>query len=580
MSRAPGCAALRRGLAVAVLVGLLLHPLGGGTGETVPGDPGTDALRGAWGLDHLWRALPPGGAGWWSAQVWFPYGALLVPLPGASAALLSPVSALLGPAAGAWAALAVQLWLLGFGAATLAAATTRRASVGLAAAGLVLGAPAIHAAWMDGTPEHLAWGLLPLGLAALVRARSRAPGIAGLGAAALLAVVPFDSPYAAVYAVPLGAAALATAGPRARAPVGVALLGALLGVLTFAALRHALGHPPSPPGLRAAEWATNAVHPLTCLDAAPRPRAPGTVPAAPPAAVLGAITGLVLLGIRRGAAPWALAAAAMALAAFGLHPALESVAPLRLVHAANAALHELPGFGEIRFPRRWWAPATLAAALAAGPGLARALRRLPRRAEGPVGLALGAAALLAGARHSGVWAPFPAAPLSAIAAADWIAAQPTPGAVLTLPHAPPPAADPARAPRPFGGIATPTVGADTLQLQLRHRRPILDGPALWTAAPLRIDLGLHFALRSLDALALPVREGRPIPPSARTGDGPLPRAAAIAALHAQGLRFVVIDRALYAGEGEALVGDAFAPWTAQVVDFADGEGLRVIRLRD
>jgi hypothetical protein len=42
----------------------------------------------------------------------------------------------------------------------------------------------------------------------------------------------------------------------------------------------------------------------------------------------------------------------------------------------------------------------------------------------------------------------------------------------------------------------------------------------------------------------------------------------------------MIDRALYAGEGEALLDAAFAPWAAETRDFADGEGVRVIRLRD
>ena len=577
MSRVGPHRAAALGLGTAALVGLLLHPLAGTPAGHLPGDPGTDVVRAAWGVAHLWRALPPDGALLWSSAAHFPQGALILPLPAVTAlpaSLLTPVA---GPVAAAWAQVAVALWMLGLGSALLALRTVGRVGPALAVAGVVLGAPAVHGALMDGTPEHLAWGLLPLGLAALLGARHRPLAIGGVGAAALFALLPFDSPYAAVYALPLGAAALALPGPRARAPLAVAAAGALLGVGAFALLQDAVAPPPSGLGTRLTEWSNNAADPLTCLESGPQPRAPQRPPAGLPVPVLAALLALAARGRPASTGPWALAALLMAAASFGLHPSLDTSPALAPVRALNEALLHLPGVGELRFPRRWWGPATLAAALAAAPGLARAL---PRRGQWAIGATFGVAALLAGVHHSGLWAPFPAAPLHRAESAAWVGAQPGDGAVLTLPHTPPPEAHPGTAPRPFAGLPVSTPGTGAQQLQLQHGRATVDGPALLTAAPMRIDLGLVFALRGLDALALPAREGRPIPPAARSGAGLVPREVALAAMHAQGLRFVMIDRALYAGEGEALLDAAFAPWAAETRDFADGEGVRVIRLRD
>jgi len=587
-------------LALAALTAALLAPVGDPFAAFI-GDPGADTLRGVWGLDHLRRSVLPPDSVLFSAEVQAPMGAWALILPFPSALLAALPAALLGPVAGWNAFVFGLLWAGAFATASLARLLSGSWAAGLVCGGVLLGQPAVLVAVADGTAEHIAFGLMALALAGL--ARSGAPGPAPRAAVAAVvpaAMLPLESPYLAVcflvLALPLVPGALA--GLRALGPAAAArrvALAAGLAVLGAAALAWVFGHFPG----REAESAAAAARAANSVSwerwppwaGTARPRDPSLVPNGLPGVATLATLALALAAPRR-AGGFLLVGLFFFLLAFGGQAASAAGLEARgggagrwLARAAVAVgetVYTWPGFEELRFPRRLLGVAALAWSLAAALAWGRWAGRAPpsgprRRALAlAVGAALAAGATAEGARMVGFHRPFPRLPAPVVAAADWIATQP-PGIVAPVPRQR--ASDRAlhRHEQPvFAGLDASLRSTDLLYLQVRHGRPQTVAPSLLTlrarAYPRSVDNLLH----AWDDLTLPRTVGRPLPPSSRALAGGEALARARDALLAAGLRYLLLDDALFEPESLALLRESLGAHLKDERTFPDGTGLRVL----
>ena len=594
-------------LTLAVLVAAMFGQLWPALDRDLVGDPGTDAVRGMWGLDHMRRSLVPPDLMLWSGEVNFPHGVLAVLLPLGTTVLLTPLNALFGPVAGYNLAIVVMIWAAGLAAAVLA----RQAS-GSWGAGLVAGAgfaaqPMLLFAVADGTPEHVAvWGI-PAFLALLAHALHRRSVAWGAAAGAMAVLVALDGPYNAIFAMVLGAVLVPVALWRAvRSERGTEGLGATLGAMAVVGLTGAgvlaalyanfdLGETDATETARLLQMNAADLHSWWQFDFGPDAvRDPSLAPTLIPTPLLVACLVLAVGGLRRSGA-WLLAGTLTLVLAFGWNAYLPKELAQWLrgfgmwvgnwVLTINVRAYQLPGLESIRFPRRFLVPAALCFLVAGSVGLGALLRRIERLGRGGVvgsralATGLAAAAVLAGAHSGRLQSSLPMQPLPELAFATWLTEQPGDGAVLTLPQT---RAAPRSGKRAdlqvFANLGEGLSSADTQYIQVRHGRPVIGYPSLKTLVPMRLNVDIEALTRNWDDMAHPMATGNPIPLSAYDDTSEPRRQATIEWLRRQGLRYVVVDMSVYEGEGFTLLARQLEPHTQAVHRFDDGDGVAIIEL--
>lgn len=527
------------------LVIWLLWPLGPWLGTAILGEPGSDALRAMWGLDHLRRSILPPNTPIWSSEAGFPAGVVALPLPFVSGLLLAPLGVIFGPVAGYNLALGALLWAAGLGAAALVRALGGGWGPGLAAGAAWIASPMLLHAIADGTAEHAAVWLLPGFLALAAGALQRGGVRAGAWAGVVGGLVALDSPYLAIYAV------IATLGlaPMLRAAQGRAARGFALGAAPFAVLLLAIYRQfplGSDGGLPLEQLqALNATHLPTWATVWAQGHQPGDP--TPTAIPRGLLAGGLALGLAGGRRAWAWlgVAALMVLLSFGRSDTLP------IACSINEQLYRLPGVGGLRFPERWLVPASLALAVAGALGLGRGLASLR---AGP-GLRAGVCAVLAlgafaqGARDSGLRRDLPLASVPDPSFAAWLREQSGSGAYALLPQVRPAAPVGAGARPVFAGLGSAYTPADAELIQVRVGRPSTGAPGLQTLARRDEDPRVLRLLSDWDDLTHPALTGYPIPPGADDPRADRVRGEALDLLIDAGLRWLIIDEAAYAGAG-------------------------------
>ncbi|NOY26814.1 MAG: hypothetical protein GXP62_13155 [Oligoflexia bacterium] len=539
----------------------------------------SDVVRGVWGLDHQARGLP---LPMWTDRIGFPEGVKIIVLPFVSSLLAAPAVFLLGAAQAYNLWILALLWLAGWASGALARELTGRPLSGWLTGCVVISSPMLWLAITDGTPENVAFWGVPALLMALWRALRDADRRAALAAGILALVVAADSPYHAVFALmlsPLCLAALRRPLADRRGPVAIILATSAIGALILALLYLGL------PVGAAPESSTvgNAIQLRAWLQweqgATQRPWDWTLVPNFIPLLVMAGCTALALLSPLR-ALPWLLLAAIMLL--LGLGPGHENpvllgklvgdwaVAPAT-AWADFLGTHPLP---VVRFLRRFLVPVGLCLGVAADLGLGR---YRPLQILSPV---LGLAAV------GVVWAKtsypdnLPLTRPPRTAACAFVASNKADGAMLILPQV--------RAARRlhqrdelpvYAHLGASIRSADSLWLQVDCKRPSVNKPTGLITMEDRIGRSdeLRTLFRDLDDITKPQTLGDPLPPSVTAR--PDSTATAVDWLIDQGLRYVLVDEALYGDKGmELLRTFFFVGHLADERHFDDGSGITVLVL--
>ncbi len=590
-----------------LLTGWLLHPILADPFHTLLGDPDTDAIRGMWGFDHVARSLLPPETPIWSNEVNFPHGVLAVVLPFCSAVLLTPLNLLFGPIAGYNAAMLALFWAAGMAAAALARQASGSWPAGAVVGAAFLSQPMLLAALADGTPEHIAvWGipalLLTVGLAL---ERRTLPWGVGAGIAATLVALdgPYNAIFSAVLLVFLGPLGLVSqlrlrrsGGSLTLAAVGflvTASLGAVLVGLLYQ--NFPLSEQEGLDQARLLQMNAADVHTWWQFDFGPdEDRDASLVPTLIPTGVLVAALLLALLRLRK-AAPWLLVGGLTLGLAFGWNANLPKELAQWLggmgtwlgnwVLTINVRAYALPGLESIRFPRRFLVPCSLALLTAGGVGLGwlfAHLRRRTRHGRTAVWVATVLLASLAvhhGRNSARLDRGFPIQELPEVAFAAWLADQPGPGALITLPQMRAAPRSGKRSDLPvFANLAESLSSADVQYLQVLHGRPVVGYPSLKTLVPMRINTDIYKLTRNWDDLAHPLMTGNAIPRSSYDETGENRRQGTIDWLRRRGLRFVVVDRGVYNDEGFSILEAQLAPHLKGKQVFDDGDGVVVFEL--
>jgi hypothetical protein len=553
--------------------------------DALLGAPQSDVIRGVWGLDQQARGLP---MPFWTDRIGFPEGVKLVVLPFASSLLAAPLVFSFG------AFFAYNLWILlmVLGGALASAALARKLGRspwgGWIAGGMMATQPMLFLAITDGTPENVAiWSVvvfLYLVASALETGSLKKAALAGL----MAAVVALDSPYHALFTIPLLVPLLAmrASGVWTRFKLLLAAVpGVGIGLGAVIGLYYGLPVGSAPSG----ELANNAVHLQNWIQWEQGTlREPWDWTFAPcfiPVWTLLGTTVLALLNLRRSWI-WLFVGGLCLLLALGPSPENPGVLG-RLVaeslgsgvgEAAQAflrffsdlqAAHPLP---IIRFLRRWLIPAALSFALAAELGLAR-FGRL--RGLGPLlGLLFAGISLYLTSYAT----TLPLTRLPTVKAASFVAEKPE-GVVLLLPRTRAATRLQQRNELPvFANLGHELSSASELFIQIATKQPAIYSPTgLLTMVPRQgRTQGLQDFFRDLDDLTLPQTIGNPIPPSA-TQD-PEKRQGVAEALVQAGLRFVVIDEAIFGEVGLQLLRLPFHRCIVEEQHFEDGTGITVLVL--
>jgi hypothetical protein len=589
----------------AILLGFclfLLWPLGNPTTHLI-GDPGSDAVRGMWGLDHIRRSLLPPDALLFSREFNFPFGGWALILPFVSSLLLSPIAALTGPVAGWNLCLLFLLWSAGMATALLARELSGSWGVGLAAGGALLGQPMLLASVADGTAEHLAYGGFSLALLALLRAArpggGAAPAVIAAAAGALLAL---ESPYLAVFLLVFALALtprllLGWWGQSPRARWRRLVGGALMALVALALLALLFGRFP-----QKADQITDIVQRRTAnalslshwwrLETATNlHRDPTLPPTAIPIGGLVGSLGLALLNLRRSW-PYLLATALFFSLSIGGIKSTGAVlaqwwGPAGQTIGDTATelgdfLYGLPGFSQIRFPRRTLVPAALAALLAAAAAWPRF--RLPFRHTAHAGILIGALigglAFSRGLALSRFHDPFPRFDAPRLAFADWIRTKGPSGGVALIPGR--------RAARQFterhklpifAELSDDLRSSELLYIQVMHGQPQTAWPELLTIGPKARTPRTGQLLQDWDDLTLPATVGREAPPSAVDAIQDDRRRVGIKLLLDWGLRYLVVDAALMAEPEREVLRRHLKGHIAEERHFDDGTGIWVLVLQ-
>ncbi|MDP2315146.1 MAG: hypothetical protein Q8P41_19760 [Pseudomonadota bacterium] len=569
-------------LALAALVGWVHLPLLRAGG--ILGAPGTDVIRGAWGLDHQASALP--GLPFWTDRVGFPEGVKIIVLPMVSSLLGAPLHALFGPIAGYDLWVLALLWASGFAAALLVRAVSGSAAAGLLAGAVIVVQPMLLLAVTDGTPEYVALWPLPTALLATWAAAHPAPRLAE-GASApprwlpvvaglLWGLVALDSPYHVVFGLPF--LPVVAWGMSRRDLLLFALAGVVGGAVLLAAY-YGLPVGDVEDQRRGGNAVQLSVWQQWESGTTNKPwdytLAPGFVPLY---TMVGALALATLRPLR--SLPWVLVALLCFVLAIG--PNLDNANWLARTHGetagavgrAVAALNEALPVPVVRFPRRWLVPGALALTVAAGIGLSR-IRWAG--AQAAIAIPLAVAAVHHTLTLTGYRTALPMFPAPTAAFADFIRDHEADGALLALPTVRGASTIATRREDiPIWASLDPAIrSADQLWIQLATGRATVYVPEGMRTMERRTarERETEKLLRDLDDLTVPHSQGRPIPPSAT--QEPPRRAAAAAKLVERGLRFVAIDEALYGEEGLAYARLPFASRIVEERRFGDGTGVTV-----
>lgn len=577
-------------------------------GGGILGAPQSDVIRGVWGLDQQARGLP---VPFWTDRVGFPEGSKLLVLPFASSLIGAPLVWALG-APLAWSLWVMGLlWASGCAAARLAQEWLESEEAGWIAGCAMISQPMLWMAMTDGTAENVAFWSVPLLLLLLLRAVRE--GSAGWAAAAggMATVVALDSPYHAIFVLPLLVPIIgeAAAGVMQHpAPlrylretavrVGVPLVlvsGAGAGICY--GLYYGLPVSSAPP----ADLSNNAVRLATWLQwEQGKLREPWDWTLAPTFVPLPLLIGGPLLGLAslRRALPWVAVAALCVLLSLGPDRGNAAVAAQAIGGWAGAVVDGWASFSHdhpipvVRFLRRWLVPAALCLALAAEAGLAsvRAVGAAwgaggagsvggAGRWSGWIGPALGIGLVAVSAWKTGYPQVLPRIQLEMPASTRFIADHPASGHILILPRVRAARRLQQRDELPvFASLSQDLTSSAELWLQVCAERGAVNSPVgLLTMVPRRArSAAYQTLLRDLDDLTLPQTIGNPIPPSATME--PARRQETARAWVTDGLRFLLVDEEIYAPEGLRLLRETFGPLISDERHFDDGTGVTVMIL--
>jgi hypothetical protein len=556
----------------AMLATLHISPLWSGT---LIGGARTDVLRAVWGFDHQARALP--GLPFWTDRVGFPVGVKLLILPLESVTLGAPLHWLFGAIRGYDLWILALWWATAVASAALVRGLTGSGSAGLLAGGWMLVQPSMLLSISDGTPEYVAFWAVPLLLLLLHRARGDPAPAHAIAAGIVATAVALDSPYHAVFAVPL-ALPMALRLPRRNLTVLAvcAALGGLLALGLYWGLP--LAGPIEDRGRNAArlttwwQWEAGAME---------NPWEFSNTPTFIPLPMVVGAVGFALLRPLRSL-PWLGLALLCLILALGTAPENGAAlgvwmgGPGHLLGAGISWFNEHLAPELIRFPRRWLIPSALCLCVAGGIGLARLPSEVLRFLVALALLLFTARWTLQVTRYADALpeldAPDPEF-------ASFIESYPGRGAILVLPRVRGAKRLHQRDELPvFANLGSELASADTLWIQVRTGRPAINWPDGLFTLQLRSAWSEDrmALLRDLDDLAKPQMTEDPIPESAL--QEPPRRAQRAANLVRDGLRFVIVDEDMYGNEGMVLLERPFADVLVEKRHFDDGSGVTVFVL--
>lgn len=546
--------------AAAVVLAVLLHAPLLAAPQAIPGEPGSDALRGLWSLwvlGQTWITWPLG-----TEHAAFPNGASLLPFPAVSLGATAPIQALLG------AVSALRLLVLAHTVFAVLATgflvRSLRGSWGLAlvAGTLVATQPLMGGALRDGTLEVLAIGWVPLCLGATWRA-AQGQRIWGLLSGVAFVACCLESAYYASFSALGILFILSTLRTRAgiqqllfaagSVALGLGILAALLWPV-LSTIDARLGQSGDDATLQAA----NAASWDLLLQLAWEPGSRGWKVAdlwAPPWPHWILLLSGVLLALRRH--PWL---SVLALFSLGLALYLPQLSwwfdgPLGAV---------------VRFPRRYIALVVVASAAGlagAGPALSRLHWLKDRPAiEATLGLLLAAWLANWGAAAGGQRSAYPLLDLSPTPLVERLAQDPERAAVLLLPTELP-SAGPQGNTRDqetaiFGGLHPDLAGAERLALPVLGDKTSAKAPSLLTLAPQSgpsLNLAKNLSDLCFSHFGMSVPGGALAPPMAYTEE--------LDWLKGRGLKYVLVDTGVYEPEALSHLHSVLEPTSVAVEDF-------------
>ncbi len=578
----------------------ILYPSLGTLNTHIIGDPKTDAIRGAWGLQHLFQTLSHLELPWDSNRVNFPVGARLLVLPLASGILLAPLG-LVGPTL-AWNLTIIFLVATsGFTVAWLTRTLTDRWLPGLLSGAVVISQPMFHHAIVDGTAEHVAIWAIPAFIGTAWLALSEQSPRWGIIAGLLSIVVALDSPYHGIYALVIGLFvlpfALKTVRGRER-DLSIALAAMMvaggLGVAFIVYLYGQFGGSSTDSPSVAKLQQSNAtdlrlwwhyIGSTSTLRDSTRP------PTLIPAGILIGTLLLSLLGKKRSL-PWLLSGLLMIGFSFGL----ETRTPANLTAwvgepfgwlsstaiGLNEWVYTLPVVGDIRFPRRWLVPAAMSLSIGASIGLSTIFSRWlrPTWVQTIVTGVLSIIVVMNGLKTSRLHTEFPKHKLPTIEFTKSLSEDPMDGGVLLLPAVRSVAAGATRDQLPiFSNLHPNLASADDLYLQTQHQRPMVSFPSLQTLAAREQDPNVARLLRDWSDLSHPKTSRRAIPPSAIDPGAQVERSKGLKILRAAGLRWIAVDLGSYEEQGIKHLVDQLGNTISNQESFDEGDGVLLITIR-
>jgi len=564
------------------------------------GDPQTDTIRGAWGLNHLHESLRNFSSPWNTTRINFPDGAEVLVLPLASGLILSPLG-WLGPELAWNLTMFILVLASGLTTAWMTKVMCDGWIAGVVAGAMVMAQPMLHQAIADGTAEHVALWAVPLFIGATWLALHEQNPRWGIGAGLFSIVVALDSPYHGLYALLLGAMVLpwSIRLVRGREKDLLLALGAMAGAalvgITFVMYLYGRfeSGPIDGPTIESLQK-TNAtdlrlwwrhLSPISGIRDISRP--PTLIPTP-------LLVGPLLLGLIGGRKswPWMLAGLLMVGLSFGLRPRTSEFigawlgSPIGSLAAISMSINEwvytLPIAGDIRFPRRWLVPAGIALSTAAGIGLQHIFLRWVRSRfiQLLLGAVLSILALYIGMDISRLHHPFPAHDLPQVDFTEAIAQSEETGPVLLMPAFRSVEAGATREELPvFANLDQVLASADDLYLQLLHGQPMVSYPSLQTLSANDEAPTVQRMLRDWSDLSNTKIDQRGVPPSAIDPGAQVERDQGLRILRVAGLRWIAIDLGAYGEEGLTHLLSQLENKIESRETFEEGDGVMLLRIR-
>lgn len=588
------------GIGLLVCVLWLFHPMLAEPAGIVLGDPHTDAIRGAWGFNHLGSSLMAGESPWSTTRLNFPAGVQLMVLPLASGLMLMPLS-IVDPMTAWNTSVLVLVFCSALSLAWLTQVLSGSWAAGFLSGVVLLSQPMVHHAIADGTAEHVAlWGI-PLFIGAAWLALAEQSPKWGVMAGFLCIVVALDSPYHGLYALVIGAIILPFAIRFVRGrevdlarAVGAMAIASMIGIAIVLYLYAQFEDGSNQTQDAAILQHSNATdmrlwwHHLSLGSNTRDPTRPPTII---PTAILSSTILLSIVGGRRSL-PWLVSATVMLGLSFGLRT--ETIQHLsawlgesggvmgELAIGFNDWFYTLPIAEQLRFPRRWLVPSSMAFSVGAGIGLALLFQTRLRNgpAQAAVVMVLSVACLSVGTRSSRIHQQFPMHTLPQVEFADALYDAEGSGAILFLPAVRELEPGATRESLPvFANLGTELASADDLYLQLRHGRPMVSYPSLQTLTANAHSDDVSRLLRDWSDLSDGKSAGRGIPPSAFDPGAQAERFRGLKELREAGLRWVAVDLDAYDDEGLNLLRKQIGQKIAQETRFDEGDGVLLLELR-